>query len=299
MQPLLFVLFSICTSVYSMDFLSDKKETELHKNKVHAFDDWDPSLSDDLSIEKPRKQYASSSLLDTPCFNLSSKASESRSSNNEKLSLDEKLKTIFESLVLLNFVAKCSNSNTVIDSSHAQLSDFRSLDLSNKGIKEVAFDSATLLGMIGINLDLKVKLVDFTNHKQVIRLTKLDLSHNQINTLPKEFFTLETVEQLYLKDNCITNIDPIIQLSNLQELDLSHNVLISLPEAIDTLSHLKDLNLENNQLNKLPNRIMSLVNLRKLELGNNVNLALTDNQLKQLTNLPFLQREGLLIFKPS
>ena len=63
--------------------------------------------------------------------------------------------------------------------------------------------------------------------------TTLNLSNNQLTTLP----------------------EAIAQLSNLSLLDLSNNQLTRLPEAIAQLSNLRLLDLRNNQLTTLPEAI--------------------------------------------
>ncbi|MBR8827889.1 MAG: leucine-rich repeat domain-containing protein, partial [Gomphosphaeria aponina SAG 52.96 = DSM 107014] len=78
-------------------------------------------------------------------------------------------------------------------------------------------------------------------------LTELNLSYNQLSSLPSE----------------ITN------LTNLTRLDLSDNQLSSLPSEITNLTNLTSLDLRNNQLSSLPSEITNLTNLTRLYLDGN------------------------------
>lgn len=55
----------------------------------------------------------------------------------------------------------------------------------------------------------------------------------------------------------------------LTKLDLSHNVLIELPELIGDLINLKHLSANDNQLTRLPRTIKQLQRLQELDLRNN------------------------------
>jgi len=82
---------------------------------------------------------------------------------------------------------------------------------------------------------------------QVTRGTKLDLSRNQLVTLPDSFCTLK----------------------HLVELDLSNNHLVELPEGFGQLSHLQRLDLLGNKLTMLPLGFWQLKKLRWLDLKSN------------------------------
>ncbi|EMO55920.1 leucine-rich repeat domain-containing protein [Leptospira noguchii] len=75
----------------------------------------------------------------------------------------------------------------------------------------------------------------------------LDLSGQELTTLPKE----------------------IGQLKNLRELSLKWNQLVTLPKEIGRLQNLQALYLRDNQFTILPQEIGQLENLRELRLGNN------------------------------
>nr|WP_225225379.1 COR domain-containing protein [Komarekiella delphini-convector] len=102
------------------------------------------------------------------------------------------------------------------------------------------------------------------------KVTELDLSDNQLSSLPPEICQLSNLTRLDLSNNQLSSLPPeICQLSNLTELYLPDNQLSSLPPEICQLSNLTRLFLSNNQLSSLPPEICQLSNLTRLFLHNN------------------------------
>ena len=92
-----------------------------------------------------------------------------------------------------------------------------------------------------------------------------------INNLTGESYTdLTTLKVLNLSYNQLTSLpDSISRLTNLRWLYLSYNQLTSLPESIGRLTNLRWLHLSDNQLTSLPDWIGRLTNLEDLDLSNN------------------------------
>ncbi|XP_065067794.1 E3 ubiquitin-protein ligase LRSAM1-like [Rhopilema esculentum] len=82
-------------------------------------------------------------------------------------------------------------------------------------------------------------------------LQVLDLSHNEIGTLPKQI-------------NCLVN---------LQKLDLSFNKLKRLPDEIGSLVKIQTFNLQGNKLTYLPPTIKHMRELQTLDIRENKDLA--------------------------
>lgn len=125
------------------------------------------------------------------------------------------------------------------------------------------------------------------------RLDGLDLSRNNISTLPPEIGELTHLSVLDLSGTGLTALPPEIglltnlkilsarknklcelpkeigQLNNLMTLDLSENKLTSLPEEIGQLSSLTSIDISDNQITVLSTEIGNLKNLEVFDLSNN------------------------------
>ncbi len=103
---------------------------------------------------------------------------------------------------------------------------------------------------------------------------QLDLSNNQLSTLPPEISQLSNLTWLDLSNNQLSSLPPEFgQLSNLTWLDFSNNQLSSLPPEFGQLSKLRELSLSNNRLSSLPPEISQLSKLTWLFLNNNPQLT--------------------------
>lgn len=119
-------------------------------------------------------------------------------------------------------------------------------------------------------------------------LTSLDLSGQQMVSLPSEVFRLKKLKSLFLNDNKFKRLpDSFGQLKALMWLDVSNNKLVEVPVTIGDLQNLSVLNVSNNCLSKIPKQIKQLRNLTSLDLSNNriVSLPKEISHLKTLTQL--------------
>ncbi len=113
-----------------------------------------------------------------------------------------------------------------------------------------------------------------------------------LEALPPEIGQLTNLECLGLSDNLLESLPlEIVRLTNLKRLFLADNQLKSLLPEIGLLTNLEELNLGNNQLKSLPPEIARLTNLKKLNLGNN-QLKSLPSEIGQLTNLASLDLHG-------
>ncbi|XP_068120818.1 transforming growth factor beta activator LRRC32 [Hyperolius riggenbachi] len=112
----------------------------------------------------------------------------------------------------------------------------------------------------------------------LLNLTYLDLSYNNIQSIPEEFFgAVPMLKFLNLSHNCFEyfSLGPTTTMKLLEELDLSSNSIKNISLAENSLPALKRLHLQNNQLKfvdsnvfqKLPSVVF--VNLQ----SNNVDLC--------------------------
>ncbi|QZA59212.1 leucine-rich repeat domain-containing protein [Candidatus Rhabdochlamydia porcellionis] len=122
------------------------------------------------------------------------------------------------------------------------------------------------------------------------RLKQLDLSENQLTTLPDTFGNLSQLTSLSLNINQLTTLpDTFGNLSQLTSLSLNINQLTTLPDTFGNLSQLTWLDLSTNQLTALPDTFGNLSQLTSLGLNNNQLTTLPDTfgNLSQLTWLNF------------
>ncbi len=148
----------------------------------------------------------------------------------------------------------------------------------------------TELSLYSLKTELSIEL------SHLIKLKKLDINFYSYTKLPKEIFNLKelthlTFSQLHQyeanKLRLIEVAKEIKNLTNLIELDISHNNIIKLPNNITKLINITKLDISYNEIKELPLEIGDLINLESF--------ILNDNQLKELpisicnlTNLKYL-----------
>ncbi|KAJ0752201.1 putative protein kinase RLK-Pelle-LRR-VII-2 family [Helianthus annuus] len=117
---------------------------------------------------------------------------------------------------------------------------------------EVVFcdaDQENVIGLIATNLGLYGPIPDNTIGK-LKKLQSLDLSSNNITSLPSDFWSLSSLKSLNLSNNKIsTNLPTNIgNFVSLEKLDLScNNFFGSLPDSISSLTSLQVFNINRNR----------------------------------------------------
>lgn len=137
----------------------------------------------------------------------------------------------------------------------------------------------------------KGKKVTLKSAKKAVRMTpdgwrRLTLSNMGLTIFPKCLLKLTNVDELDLSRNLIQKLPDNIGNLSLRWLDIHSNKLESLPESIGNLVGLTHLNLSNNNLTSvsLPSTLGHLTNLRSLNLGMNKLNALPST-MRALENL--------------
>jgi Leucine-rich repeat (LRR) protein len=135
----------------------------------------------------------------------------------------------------------------------------------------------------------------------------LNLWKQQLGHVPDTVWERTDLETLVLADNALCELsEHIARLTRLRMLDLGHNRLTRVPDAIGDLESLTDfLYLHDNRLVTLPDSLGRLSRLRYLNIGQNaftelppavcnmgalVELRAEDNRLTSLPDLAALSR---------
>ena len=125
----------------------------------------------------------------------------------------------------------------------------------------------------------------------------LNLSSNQLNSLPGELSLFEMLKVLNLNNNCLVKLPQSIgSLTNLEELRVEHNSLKALPDEIGTCRKLRILSLRNNELSRLPTTIEECIRLKEIDLEENdlVHVPYEISKLKEtLTKISLRNNKNL------
>ncbi|NXY43458.1 LRCH1 protein, partial [Ceuthmochares aereus] len=171
----------------------------------------------------------------------------------------------------------------------------------NRGL-ERALEEAAHSG--GLNLSGR-KMKEFPRSAAALShdlsdTVRADLSKNRLTEVPTELCHFVSLETLNLYHNCIKIIpDAIVNLQMLTYLNLSRNQLSSLPACLCGLP-LKVLIASNNKLGSLPEEIGQLKQLMELDVSCNEITALPQQigQLKSLKELN-VRRNYLEVLPPE
>ncbi|TRY62535.1 hypothetical protein TCAL_02047 [Tigriopus californicus] len=107
------------------------------------------------------------------------------------------------------------------------------------------------------------------------KLRNLDLSHNQLTTLPPWIESFTQLRNLHLNDNRLKALpNELAALVKLESLHVERNHLTALPESLAQLKNLKELGAAQNRLGQFPAFTLTLKKLDTLNLAQNALVAL-------------------------
>ena len=144
--------------------------------------------------------------------------------------------------------------------------------------------------------------IDATVFSMVQEIVILDLSFNQMQSLPDEIGLLKQMATFNCSCNALTKVPPSIgRLRRLKELKLNGNKLSTLPNEISDCRKLSKLYLNENGLKQLPDSIGECACLKILYLQNNAlhSLPLTLAKLKDSLEVLNLENNPDLSIIPS
>lgn len=129
---------------------------------------------------------------------------------------------------------------------------------------------------------------------EFLHLVELDLSYNQINSIPPTTFEqLTNLRYLSLSENPLNTInqDTVAALSSISStlriLDLSYTNIDSLPDGMFNSGSvvLQKLFIQGNRIASIPESLGLLTSLRSLNIGQNLFTELNDESFLGLKNL--------------
>ncbi|CDW80826.1 leucine-rich repeat-containing protein 40-like [Stylonychia lemnae] len=131
-------------------------------------------------------------------------------------------------------------------------------------------------------------------------LQKIDLSNNEITSIPEEISAQEFITWFNIQNNKLEEVPAgLFAIKTLKFLDISYNKLKIIPESIAACQALVELHIAGNMLTELPHSIGDLKNLEILDLKRNkinflpvefgcltrlLKLDLEENQLTRVDN---------------
>jgi len=126
------------------------------------------------------------------------------------------------------------------------------------------------------------------NWWELVDLARLDLSLNNITTIPPFIADLSELKALQLGNNKLEEVpDEVGGLRSLGKLVLCHNAIRSLPDTIGLLTSLGELDISYNHLVHLPHTFCLLESMSVLDLSHNALSTLPDmiGELRSLRSL--------------
>jgi Leucine-rich repeat (LRR) protein len=136
------------------------------------------------------------------------------------------------------------------------------------------------------SLKIKFNLINSVDKIDISQ--ELNLTSNQITSIPPEIGSLKNLQYLYSSYNQITSIPKEIEnLKNLRYINLSYNKITSIPPEMGNMENLQYLYLANNQIIFIPKELGNLEKLQYLYLDNN-QITFVPKGLGKLKNLQHL-----------
>uniref|UniRef100_A0A4W3GUE2 Leucine-rich repeat-containing protein 40 n=1 Tax=Callorhinchus milii TaxID=7868 RepID=A0A4W3GUE2_CALMI len=141
-----------------------------------------------------------------------------------------------------------------------------------------------------LHLHSRFKTLPSLSNSEGLKL--LDLTRNQLESVPPELAKMVSLEQLYLRHNKLRGLPELPSCQFLKELHVGNNQIEYLgPEHLKNLSAISVIELRDNKLKSLPDEILLLQGLERLDLTNN-DISSLPYALGNLPKLKSLLLEG-------
>ena len=151
---------------------------------------------------------------------------------------------------------------TSLDSLEEINLNFNKLNLKRRDIRRLSKVEDVLLAGNGIK-----KLPDNVG---CMRCESLNLSKNQLSTLPKSFAEMKQVKYLIFYDNRFETIpEELAGFKDLKHLDFYKNNIKEIPDFIGDMDNLQQLFLSFNQIEEIPDTLRNLKRLKYFYIHHN------------------------------
>ena len=151
---------------------------------------------------------------------------------------------------------------TSLDSLEEINLNFNQLKLNKRDIRRLSKVEDILLAGNGIK-----KLPDNVG---VLRCESLNLSKNQLSSLPKSFAELKQARYLIFYDNAFESIpEELAGFKDLKHLDFYKNKITEIPDFIGDMDNLQQLFLSFNKIEKIPDTLRNLKRLKYFYIHHN------------------------------
>jgi internalin A len=125
--------------------------------------------------------------------------------------------------------------------------------------------------------DLTYQPLIFNRISRLTNLTCINISGNNLRSIPDVITQLPHLTILLVNDNRITTIPyQITNLINLTQLDISSNRIITIPECLTELTSLKEIYLDRNPLITFPWVLTRLPHLITIDIDTKVLVTIDD-----------------------
>jgi len=165
-----------------------------------------------------------------------------------------------------------SHRNTYLLAIMADLTTLTHLSMASCGLEEVPKVVQAYLDLKEVNMsENAIAEVNGSIFNQFRYVSRLDLSKNKLESMPKQVRSLQHLLHLDLSENKLTSFTTDLTiLRALRFLNLSKNEINVMPDDFGEMVSLRELNLSHNQIECLPcKKVDVLSSLRELSASNN------------------------------
>ncbi|XP_041473939.1 protein flightless-1 homolog [Lytechinus variegatus] len=181
---------------------------------------------------------------------------------------------LFMNLTDLIYINFSDNKLEILPPQMRRLTNIQTLILNNNPLLHSQLRQLTSMTQLQ-TLHLRNTQRNLTNIPPVldglVNLADVDLSFNDLESVPDAFYALSSLKRLNLSNNCITELSVLDSWTRLETLNVARNKLKSLPPSLCKLICMKRLIISGNQIDfdGLPTGISKLIALEQFIAADN------------------------------